>query len=235
MKVAYLIEPPFNDLDDGGHVSGCDVELVRHVLNDLGITEITFVQTEFADLLPGLARGDWQMTTGLFATRARQQIALFSRPIWALPDGLLIRSKTAAQIHGYSSLASNPALTLAVVRDQAQHQSARDLGVAAAQIRVFETYQEAAFAVQMAKVSAYASVARAHDGYLQQRGAKGLTCITVPKAEKPPAAGCFGFAKSGVDLRNRVDCVLNGFIGSAPHRQLMRGFGFTDADLDDLS
>ena len=57
----------------------------------LGVKEFELVETEFANLLPGLADGRWQMTTGLFATAERRQIASFSRPIWALADGLLVR------------------------------------------------------------------------------------------------------------------------------------------------
>ncbi|MEP2724681.1 MULTISPECIES: transporter substrate-binding domain-containing protein [Hyphomicrobiales] len=65
MKFAYLIEPPFNYLDKTGRVTGSDVELARHVFCQLGIKSVEFVEAEFADLLPGLNRRDWHMTTGL--------------------------------------------------------------------------------------------------------------------------------------------------------------------------
>lgn len=232
MKVAYLIEPPFNYLDDGRNVTGCDVELVRHVFHQLGVSDVVFVQAEFADLLPGLARGDWQMTTGLFATRTRQRVALFSRPIWALADGLLIRSADAGRIHGYRSLADDETLTLAVIRDQAQHQTARDLGVASDRITVFESYVEAAQAVRDGLVSAYASVANAHEAYLEQNADAGLNSVIVPSSEKQAAYGCFGFASTDADLKDSVDGVLNRFIGSMEHRQLMWRFGFTEEDVD---
>lgn len=96
VKVAYLIEPPFNYIDEAGTVTGCDVELARYVLGQLGIKEVEFVETEFSQLLPGLARNDWQMTTGLFTSPERQRVALFSRPIWALSDGLLVRARIQA-------------------------------------------------------------------------------------------------------------------------------------------
>lgn len=232
MKVAYLIEPPFNYRDSDGVITGCDVELVRCVFRELGIRDVGFVQTEFADLLPGLARDDWQMTTGLFATQARQRVALFSRPIWALPDGLLVSSLDAGRIRGYRSLVDDKALTLAVIRDQAQHQTALGLGVGSDRITVFETYIEAAQAVRDGQVSAYASVARAHDGYLQQDDDLDLTSVLVPTSEKPPEFGCFGFASTNIGLRNRVDGMLSAFIGGGLHRQMMQEFGFSDEDVD---
>lgn len=232
MRVAFLIEPPFNYADKAGLVTGCDVELARYVLDKLDIDEVEFVETEFAQLLPGLAKDDWQMTTGLFASPERQRVALFSRPIWALPDGLLVRAEDAQCLAGYRSLAVSSDLKLAVIRDQVQHVTALELGVTPDQFCVFETYADAARAVLDGTVSAFASVARAHQGFLQTSSVDGLAVVSVPLHERPPAFGCFAFALSANDLRNRVDQVLNTFIGDAEHRQLMKAFGFANADVD---
>lgn len=232
MRVAYLIEPPFNYVNEAGDITGCDVELARYVLDQLGVDDVAFVETEFAQLLPGLVRKDWQMTTGLFAPPDRQRVALFSRPIWALPDGLLVRAEEAWRISGYRSLANSRVLKLAVIRDQVQRATALELGVTPEQTLVFETYADAARAVQDGTVSAFASVARAHEGFLQTNDAAGLTVVNVPLRERGPEFGCFAFAPSANDLRNHVNQVLNSFIGCAEHRLLMAEFGFADADVD---
>jgi len=57
MKFAYLIEPPFNYVDAAGRVTGCDVELARYVFAEIGITDFEPVETEFAELLPGVVDG----------------------------------------------------------------------------------------------------------------------------------------------------------------------------------
>lgn len=232
MRVAYLIEPPFNYVDSAEVVTGCDVELARRVLDRLDIDDVEFVEAEFAQLLPGLARNDWQMTTGLFASPERQRVALFSKPIWALPDGLLVRAEDAQRLIGYRSLAVSGDLKLACIRDQVQYLTALELGVTPGQIRVFETYAAAARAVQEGTVSAFASVARAHRGFLQARAIDGLAVVDVPLRERAPAFGCFAFALSSNDLRNRVDQVLNTFLGGAEHRHLMKEYGLADAEVD---
>lgn len=229
MRVAYLIEPPFNYVDEAEDVTGCDVELARYVLNQL---DVEFVEAEFAQLLPGLARDDWQMTIGLFASPERQRVALFSRSISALPDGLRVREEDAQCLARYRSLAVSSDLKLAVIRDQVQHLTALELGVAPGPFREFETYAGAARAVQDEKVKAFASVARAHEGLLQTNDAVGLAVVDVPLRERAPAFGCFAFALSASDLQNRVDHALNTFIGGAEHRHLMAEFGFADADVD---
>ncbi len=65
------------------------------------------METEFAELLPGVAAGRWRMTTGLFATEERTKIAIFSRPIWALADGLLVRKGNPKSLTGYRAIASD--------------------------------------------------------------------------------------------------------------------------------
>lgn len=231
MNVAYLIEPPFNYVTTDGQVTGCDVALARHVCDAIGRPDVSFVETTFPELLPGLAAGRWQMTTGLFATAARRRIAQFSRPIWALADGLLVAAGNPLRLTGYRTIADNPTARLAVIRDQAQHQTALACGVAPQQITVFEDYRDAAAAVLRGDVSAYASVARAHRGFLQQNPNTALGSVPIPTAEKAPTGGAFAFGLDDDGLRSDVDTVLTTFLGSATHRDMVAAFGFSDADV----
>lgn len=230
MKFAFLIEPPFNHRDSDGTVTGSDVELARHVLGELGHS-FEPVEAEFAELLPGLAGGQWQMTTGLFATEERQRVALFSKPIWALADGFLVPRGNPGGITGYTSLGGRD-LRIAIIRDQIQHRAVATSGLSADNILIFDTYETAANAVAAGEADAYSSVARAHVGYLALHPDLDLGVVTVPATEKPPAKGAFGFALGDGDLRETVDNVLARFIGTPQHRAMMNRFGFTDAEID---
>jgi polar amino acid transport system substrate-binding protein len=139
VKFAFLIEPPFNYRDVDGTVTGCDVELARTVLAMIGVHDFEPIEAEFAELLPGLSDGRWRMTTGLFDTDERRSIAAFSRPIWALPDGLLVPEGNPKALSGYRSAAQMPECRLAVIRDQFQHRSAIEFGVPKDRILIYET------------------------------------------------------------------------------------------------
>lgn len=230
MKFAYLIEPPFNYREADGIVTGCDVELARHVLGVLGET-FEPIEAEFAELLPGLGQGRWQMTTGLFATEERKQHALFSRPIWALPDGLLVAKGNPLGLTGYRSLASSNA-RVAAIRDQVQHRAVLDFGTPADRVLIFDTYEQAAAAVTTGAADAYASVARAHGGYMARHSDLSLEVVTVSATEKAPARGSFGFALRDEALRRSVNNILQGFIGTPEHRSMMARFGFDDSEID---
>lgn len=232
MKFAYLIEPPFNHLGSNGEATGCDVELARHVFSELGIEEFDPIETEFADLLPGLSDGRWRMTTGLFATEERRARARFSRPIWALPDGLLVYRGNPLQFSGYASIANMHGAILAVVRDQFQHRSALEFGIPDERIRVFETYLEAAVAVRDGRAHAYASVGRAHGGFIERHPDWNIELLPVPATEKPPAFGSFAFALTDASLCDAVDTVLSTFLGSDEHRHMAARYGFSDAEIN---
>jgi polar amino acid transport system substrate-binding protein len=230
LKFAYLIEPPFNYRDPDDSVTGCDVELARYVLAELGDT-FEPVEAEFAELLPGLSQGRWRITTGLFATDERRQHALFSRPIWALPDGLLVANGNPHRLTGYNSAAAK-SIRVAAIRDQVQHKAALDFGVSGDRLLVFDTYEQAARAVLAGEADAYASVARAHTGHLARHPHLALEVITIPASEKPPARGSLGFSRDDAALCQAVDAILDRFIGTSEHRAMMARFGFDDAEID---
>ena len=93
MKFAYLIEPPFNYRDKDNFITGCDVELAKTILGKIDIHEFEPIETEFAELLPGVSKGTWRMTTGLFATEERRKFVAFSRPIWGFAGWIVGKQK----------------------------------------------------------------------------------------------------------------------------------------------
>lgn len=232
MKFAYLIEPPFNFIGSDGQVSGCDVELAHHVFKELEVGKFEPIEAEFSELLPGLVTGRWRMTTGLFSTDERRASACFSRPIWALSDGLLVTKGNPLGLLGYRSIAENEEAVLGVIRDQIQHRYAISFNVQPERIRIFETYADAASAVCEGSVDAYASVGRAHSSFIDQHPNLGLELISVDVIEKPPAFGSFAFDLSDKVLCTSVDEVLSCYLGSEHHRSMARRYGFLESEVD---
>ncbi|KQO76018.1 branched-chain amino acid ABC transporter substrate-binding protein [Rhizobium sp. Leaf262] len=198
----------------------------------IGIERVEFIETEFANLLPGLEPRRWDITTGLFDTDERRKIVAFSRPIWALSDGLLIRKGNPKKLNGYASIAANSECELAAIHDQVQHQAALAAGISENQIILYPTYGEAANAVINGQAHAYASVAMAHRGYLAQHHQIDLEVVSVPTTERDAAFGAFGFRQSDHELKNAIDSALTQYLGSNEHRAMMQPFGFTDADIN---
>lgn len=122
MRFAFLQEPPFCFTDASGNLCGCDAILAQKVCQALGLDAFSPVEAEFANLLPGLASGQWDMTTGLFVSDERRKLVDFSRPIWVLQDGLLVAKGNPRDFRGYRSIAGDPAALIGVISGQIQHQ-----------------------------------------------------------------------------------------------------------------
>jgi polar amino acid transport system substrate-binding protein len=94
-----------------------------HVLTGAGVGDIRYVRTTFDELIPGLLDQRWHLTTAIFVTDDRAEVVDFSRPIWAMTDGFIVRRHNAARITSYEAIAAAHA-TLAVVVGQVQRETA---------------------------------------------------------------------------------------------------------------
>ena len=220
---AYLDEPPFCYPGRGGGAEGSDVELVAATLSALGVTSFEARLTTFAELLPGLISGRWTLTTPLFITPERQAIVDFSRPVWSLADGLLVRSGDQGRLKSYRAVASANA-RLVVVGGQVQEQAGLRAAIAPEKILRVATQEEAVQAVSDGRADAYASVAMAHRGHLARRPDPSLAVVTA--SDGVPASGAFAFGRSSAALRRRFDDALARLLGSAWQRAMMARHGF---------
>lgn len=233
VRFAYIDEPPFCFVAENGAAAGCDVDLARLVLGRLGVETFTPLLVGFGDLIPGLRSGRFAMTTGLFVTPERAVKMSFSRPIWALADGLLVRRDNPGAIADLPSLARHVSATLAVVTGQVQRDRALRAGVSLAAIREYPSQEAASAAVADGSVDAYLTVEMAHRAYLARRGGDNLLVIPVaPGGHDAVPLGAFGFPKQQEGFRDAVNSELAGFLGSGEHRALMSRYGFQDCDVD---
>ena len=228
---AYLDEPPFCAPAADGPV-GCDVEVAFAVLCAIGIERIEAKLVTFADLLPGVASGAWQINTPLFVTPERARLVDFSRPVWSLADGLMVRAGNPKHLTSYQALAAHADARLVVVADQVQEQRALAAGLPPARVLRVATQPEAVAAVRDGRADAYASVAMAHRGFLRAGPDARMAVVDFGADGGAAAEGAYSFAKTNADLRRAFDEELGRFLGSPEHRAIMRRYDFTDADID---
>ncbi len=228
---AYLDEPPFCAPGAEGAV-GCDVEVAFAVLKAIGIDRVETRLVTFAELLPGVAGGKWHINTPLFITEERARLVDFSRPVWSLADGLMVRAGNPKGLTSYRALAAHADARLVVVADQVQEQRALSAGLDPKRVLRVATQPEAVAAVLQGHADAYASVAMAHRGSLRAAPDARLDVVDFGADGGAAAEGAYSFAKSNEDLRLAFDRELGRYLGSPEHRALMRRYHFTDADID---
>lgn len=236
--LAYIDEPPFGRLGPDAKGTGCDVELARFVLREIGIKDVVTHLTTFAELLPGVAAGRWALNVPLFVTPERAAMVSFSRPVWALQDGFIVRAGNPKGLDSYDALAAVDGARLGVVTGQVQHEAALRAGVPSTRISLFSTQEAVVQALVAGSIDAYASTALGNRVFLRALNNPALLAVDlVNSASLPPATipvGAFSFARENTALRHRFDAYLAHYLGSPGHRELMARHGLSAREIDPI-
>ena len=101
-------DPPF-ELAAGGERTGFDVELMRSICDDLGLTlrPVPYTGDDFDGIFAGLEHGSYDaVISGTTITPERERVALFSKPYLQFDQGLAVnvrrnpRIKSSHDLHG---------------------------------------------------------------------------------------------------------------------------------------
>jgi polar amino acid transport system substrate-binding protein len=238
MTVAILDEPPFCWLEPDGTAMGCDVEVATAVARRAGIRSVSVRLVSFAELIPGLVAGRWHLNTGIFVTDARRRQVRFTRPIWAVSDGLVVRVGDVGRFATYRDLGVDATARLGVVVGQVQGDSARHAGMPDERLVRFATQDEAVDAVRRGDIDAAASTAIGNRALVARMHEPGLVAVDLgtPAGDRrqPVPVGAFSLSFEQAALAAALDTQLATFLGSPHHRAIMVRYGFTDHEFDAL-
>lgn len=235
ITLAYIDEPPFGWTKAGGSAAGADVELADTILRAIGVATVDHHLTTFAELLPGVENGLWDMNVPLFVTAERAARVNFSLPVWAIGDGFLVRAGNPKQLKSYVSLANCINARLGVITGQVQHQAATLAGVPEERIEQFCEQAEAIDALLSGKIDAYASTTVGNRILAAKIGREVVSAVAhVPDRATAYSApkGAFSFSKGNRELLDAFDRELRVYLGSQNHRDRMQRFGLTASEID---
>lgn len=231
IRIAYAWEPPFALRDEQGWVSGEAPEVARAVLARMGITDIRWVQRDFADLIPELRAGRFDMiASGQFVTPEREALVAFSQPSACVEPALLVRRGNPLGLYSLQDLAARNQARLALLSGAVEADEARQAGVPPERLFFFATVDLALRAMDQHLVDALALSGPSINYLAQQRPA--LERATPFRGARP-ISGCaaFAFRAGDSELRDRFDRELAAFIGSPEHLELIAPFGFSRNNL----
>lgn len=229
LRIGYAIEAPFVMLDVEGRVGGESPEVLRRALQTAGIERAVWVHVEFGQLLHELETGRIDMiAAGMFITPERERRVLFSRPTVAVRTGVLQRA-AAAPLPTLGAFAGQPDKRLAVIRGAVEGDRAREAGLTPEQILAYPDALSAIAAVRNRSADAFMLSAVSLRGLI--RNDDDLV-LRVPARDEQAGMPAYAFRLEDGVLRDRVDAALGAFLGSPAHRELVRPFGFDDADID---
>ncbi len=239
IRIGYAPEAPFAYRNADGDVIGEEAVVISWVMQRLGISQLEWVQTEWADLIPSLQAGKFDLiASGMFITCERAQLLAFSQPTFALSPAMLVRFGNPLQISSFSDF-RRPDRRLAVMRGAQEATIAQRLEIAADQLLFVPDVQTGLAAVLAGKADALALTDISIDRLVLQ--APDQVERAMPFV--PPIIdgnlsigyGAFAMRHNDSHLRTAIDQLLVEFIGSNEHYNLIAPFGFAREQLPNRS
>ncbi len=238
VRIGFPNQVPYAYADEAGTLTGADAEVARLVFARMGIKTMDGVLTEFAALIPGLRANRFDTVLAMFVTPARCAQVAFSEPIYAIGQGMVVKTGNPAGIASYDDFLHKK-LRLAVMAGAAQTGYAKALGIPEDQVVAFPDGPSALAAVSAGRADAFGISDLPARRLLATAGAgSGLQLVAGfpdPVVDGRPARGydAFAFRPADTSLRDAFNAALAELKGTPQFLAAMAPFGFTEANLPD--
>jgi polar amino acid transport system substrate-binding protein len=121
---------PYGYRQENGEFTGENVEVVRHVLGEMGVDKIEFVVMDFGSLIPALTAGRIDMAgSGIYIRPERCEAVLFAEPTTGQGAAYLVKAGNPKGLHNLKDIANTEGAKLAVLAGGAEEALALKDGV----------------------------------------------------------------------------------------------------------
>lgn len=234
VRVAFANEAPFGYATASGELTGEAPEIAMAVFGKMGVEDVDGVLTEWSSLIPGLQAERFDMiAAGMFVTPERCEQVAFSNPTYRLGQSFLVQAGNPKDLHSYEDVKADPDVTLGVMAGAVERGYAEDAGIPDDQIIELPDQASMLAAVRAGRVDAAALTALSIQRMADKGGDKVERAMPFKTPEKAIGYGAFAFRKDDKALLKAFNEKLGEFVGSEEHLNLVKEFGFTQAELPD--
>jgi polar amino acid transport system substrate-binding protein len=235
IRIAVANEIPYGYIDPNGEALGAGPDVAKHIVEQLGIENIEWVTAEFSGLIPGLQADRFDMVAAEMAILpARCEQVIYSEPNTSYGEGLLVAAGNPQDVHAYSDFAEGDK-TVAIMAGADQLEMLQALGVPEENMVTISSNADAISTVATGRADAYAATgltASELAGQSDQVEVAGDFVDPVIDGEEVRSWGGFTFAQGSESLRDAVNEVLVEFKETDEWRNILTGYGFTEADVE---
>ncbi|WP_129630549.1 ectoine/hydroxyectoine ABC transporter substrate-binding protein EhuB [Candidatus Oscillochloris fontis] len=237
IRIGYAVEAPFAFTRENRRVTGESPEVARAVVERMGISQITWIQTEFDQLIPDLRNGRFDViAAGMFITPERARWVAFSEPTFHVQQGLLVRIGNPHNLHTYEQVVQTAGIRVAVLDSSIEQRMLQQIGLAPERLIRAPDIPTARVAVESDLADAFAISAPTLRWLVKYEYVPQLE-VATPFVQPDPAHtdglgyGGFAFRQEDRALRTAWNRAMDTLINSRDHLQIIAPFGFTEAEL----
>lgn len=233
---------PYGYKQADGSFSGEQVELVRHVLNEMGVTDLEFVAMDFGALIPSLVAGRIDMgAAGIYIRPKRCEQILFAEPTWGQGAAYVVKKGNPKKLHNFKDIANTVGATLALLAGGTEETLAKKDGVPDSKLLKVGDKAAGISAVISGRADGFALSAFAINDIVRTAGdligVESSGSITEIGGETYQGHGAIGFPKGTGDelkanmaFRDAFQAILADYLESGEYAEMAAAWGFGTAD-----
>ncbi|MFF5983555.1 ectoine/hydroxyectoine ABC transporter substrate-binding protein EhuB [Streptomyces olindensis] len=237
VRLGIAGEIPFGFIDKNGELTGEAPELAKVIFKRLGVDRVQPVPTEFGSLIPGLNSQQFDVVAaGMYVNPERCEQVIFSDPDYQMLDAFIVRKGNPKGLRSYKDIVEKKA-KFATGTGYAEIQYAVEAGYKESDILIVPDQVAGLNAVEAGRVDVFAGTALTVREVVKKSAKAEATEPFKPLVGGKPHVdgGAFAFRPTETNLRDAFNVELRGLKKSGELFRILKPFGFTDAEMTDLT
>ncbi|MFD4597934.1 ectoine/hydroxyectoine ABC transporter substrate-binding protein EhuB [Streptomyces sp. NPDC058464] len=237
VRLGIAGEIPFGYIDKDGRLTGEAPELAKAVFGRLGVGRVQPVPTEFGSLIPGLNSQQFDVVAaGMYVNPERCEQVIFADPDYRMLDSFVVRKGNPKGLHDYKDVVEKKA-KFATGTGYAEIQYAVEAGYKESDILIVPDQVAGLNAVEAGRVDVFAGTAVTTRAVVGKSAKAEATRAFAPLVDGRPHVdgGAFAFRSAETKLRDAFNAELRELKKSGELFRILRPFGFTEAEMTDLT
>lgn len=234
---------PYGYKQADGSFTGEQVEVVQHVLGEMGITDIEYVAMDFGALIPSLVAGRIDLAAaGIYIRPERCKQVLFAEPTFGQGAAYVVKAGNPKGLHNFKDIAETDGAILAVLAGGTEETLAKRDGVPDEKLLKVSDKAAGISAVMADRADGFALSAFAIADIVRTAGeligVESSGSITEIAGEVYKGHGAIAFPKgqseedlaANMAFRDAFDAIQADYVASGGYLEMASAWGFTDAD-----
>ncbi|MET9732985.1 ectoine/hydroxyectoine ABC transporter substrate-binding protein EhuB [Streptomyces sp. NPDC006458] len=237
VRLGIAGEIPFGYIDTDGRLTGEAPELAKVVFKRLGVPEVQPVPTEFGSLIPGLNSQQFDVVAaGMYVNPERCEQVVFADPDYQMLDAFIVRKGNPLGLRDYRDVVRKKA-RFATGTGYAEIDYAVGAGYRESDILIVPDQVAGLNAVEAGRVDVFAGTAITAREVVKKSAKAEATEPFAPLVDGRPHVdgGAFAFRRDETRLRDAFNTELRELKRSGELLRVLRPFGFTEAEMTDLT
>ncbi|MYY10335.1 ectoine/hydroxyectoine ABC transporter substrate-binding protein EhuB [Streptomyces sp. SID4919] len=237
VRLGIAGEVPYGYIDEDGEFTGEAVELAKVIFKRLGVPAVQPVATDFSSLIPGLKTQQFDVVSaGMYINKERCEQVIFSDPEYQMLDSFIVRKGNPLGLRGYADVIRAKA-KFGTGAGYAQSAYAVGAGYPEKDIVVLQDQVAGLNAVESGRIDVFGGTALTTRQVTRKSRRAEATKAFAPvvDGEKHIDGGGFTFRPTDTGLRDAFNVEIHKMKDSGELFRIMRPFGFTEAEMTDLT